>query len=266
MQLEEKYQIIKVIGQGANAVVYLVRDRRLCVFRAAKVLSRMHCRRFPDKTEQYLQEVAFLKTLNHPSIPRIIEIFENQNYVCIVMDYIEGKTLRELVNRDGGIPEHEVLKIALQLCHVLKFLHCQKKPVIYGDLKPENIIRRQTGDICILDFGTACRIRKYGACTMSSGTPGYAAPEAVQGRGLVDTRADIYSLGATIYVLLTGRTLELSGLRRRCLLRRCASPFVCRLVRKCMQKNPRRRYRDIEQIQRKLEQIIFYRKLFVSEK
>lgn len=253
MDLEEKYQIVKVIGKGANAVVLLVRDRRIHVLRAAKLISRGHQNKYPGATEQYLREAAFLKNLNHPYIPRMIEYFENRDYLCIIMDYIEGKTVADLIRRDGTIPEKQVVLIARQLCQVLEYLHMQRKPVIYGDLKPENIIRRRDGTISLVDFGAACSIYKYGYADLAVGTVGYAAPEVISREKTADEQTDIYSLGATLCMMLTGELPPEGKVRMVIQIRKHASFRLGSVVLKCLRKNRRYRYRNVAEIRKDLK-------------
>lgn len=127
------------------------------------------------------------------------------------MDYVEGRTLKAIVDERGAQPQEDVVNWAIQLCSVLDYLHTRKPAIIYRDLKPGNIMLRPDGRIVLIDFGTA-REYKTGQeeDTISLGTKGYAAPEQYGGDGQTDARTDIYNLGATIYHLVTGKPNETS--------------------------------------------------------
>ena len=123
------------------------------------------------------------------------------------MDFIEGQTLEDYLAKAPGekLPLQEVLEIGIQLCKVLDYLHTRQPPIIFRDLKPANVMRAPDGHLYLIDFGIA-RLFKPGKKkdTIALGSPGYAAPEQ-HGRGQTTERADIYSLGATLHQLLSGR-------------------------------------------------------------
>jgi len=156
---------------------------------------------------RFRQEAAILGPLSHPNLPRIYEAFSEQERTYFVMDYIEGKTLYQLLK--GGqqqpMPVSQVLHYALQLCDVLAYLHQQTPPIIFRDVKPTNIMVTQTGHIFLIDFGIA-RFFKEGQQqdTEFLGSRGYASPEQ---HGIFQTnpRTDIYGLGATLHFCLTGQ-------------------------------------------------------------
>ena len=198
--LEGRYRLLKKIGSGGTAEVYLAEHVTLGNMWAVKILPVSD-----DALQEHLNEAGILKRLNHPMLPRISDIIQTASHVCIVMDYLLGVNLLERLEASGKIPEVEVRAWMLQICDVLAYLHGQQpEPVIYRDLKPSNLMSDDHGHLKLIDFGTA---RTYRATrngdTAYIGTQGYASPEQY-GLKQSDGRTDIYNLGMTVFHLLTG--------------------------------------------------------------
>ena len=202
--LLEHYQILQLIGRGGMSSVYLAMDELRKKPVAVKVTNNRGVMDFESMKEAVRAEAAILMRLNHPCFPRIYDVIEKPEMVVMIMDYIEGHTLREVIHEKGAMKEEQVIHIGRQLCEVLQYLHQMDPPVIYRDLKPGNIILRPDKNIMLLDFGTA---REYKPRNLSDttclGTRGYAAPEQYGGMGQTDARTDIYGLGVTLYHLAT---------------------------------------------------------------
>ena len=125
-----------------------------------------------------INEANFVKKLNHPAIPNIIDIIDTDEYLCVVEDYIEGATLENVLKEYGAQPQENVIEWAKQLCDVLGYLHSQNPPHIYRDVKPANIILKPNGKIVLVDFGIMRTYKPNNlADTVALGTKGYAAPE-----------------------------------------------------------------------------------------
>lgn len=240
--LDNRYKIMKKIGSGGTASVYLAEHIAIGNVWAVKVLAQS------DRTvAEHLKEADILKQLNHPMLPRIADIFNHETSLCIVMDYIRGKTLVERLEKDGHISEVEVCRWMIQLCEVLNYLHEQKpEPIIYRDLKPANLISDELGHIKLIDFGTARAYRNGGeGDTTYIGTQGYAAPEQY-GLNQSDSRTDIYNLGMTAFHLLTGSHPisiphgELTQKLNDCGISTSMSEIIC----KCIQLSPQNRYQN----------------------
>jgi serine/threonine protein kinase len=200
--LEGKYRILSTLGQGGMGRVYLAENIKLGTLWAIK-----HLQKKPSSSCNLYIEPNILKKLNHPALPRIFDIFEDAGNIYIVVDYIEGVSLDKKLEEVGSFPEEVVLEWAAQLCDVLMYLHGIKpNPIIYRDMKPANIILAEGGRLKLIDFGIA-REYKSGTCsdTICIGTRGYAAPEQY-GAGQTSVASDIYSLGVTLYHLLTGKS------------------------------------------------------------
>ena len=166
-----------------------------------------------DKKEEILRpfkkEAELLANLRHPNLPCVTDYFVENDICYLVMDYIEGKDLEIILEEQGGekgLPEKQVIEWAIQICRILEYLHEQKPPIIHGDIKPANlIIRDSDGWIMLVDFGTAS-FETDDDDEEGFGTDGYAPPE--QYIGAREIRSDVYSIGATIYELLAGMLPE----------------------------------------------------------
>lgn len=202
--IDGKYEILKVIGHGGMSTVYLSMDKRLNKQWAVKEIKK-NCTGIEDEVivNNLLAEADLMKRLDHPALPRIVDIIDNGITIYIVMDYIEGENLRKYLDDYGAQPEERVVNWAKQLCDVLSYLHSQKPPIIYRDMKPENVMLKPEGNVKIIDFGIA---REYKEQKLSDttvlGTKGYAPPEQYSGQ--TDQRSDIFALGMTMHHLLTG--------------------------------------------------------------
>lgn len=208
--LQQRYIIIGQVGRGGMGSVYQATDTRLANRHVAiKEMSQAHL----NETElaganlRFQQEASMLSTLSHPNLPRIYDAFSEQGRSYLVMDFIEGKTLHQILREVKGqpLPLPQVLFYAQQLCSVLSYLHQQRPPIIFRDVKPTNVMVTITGHIYLIDFGIA-RFFKEGQTqdTVLLGSPGYAPPEQ-HGMAQTNPRSDIYGLGATLHYCLTGR-------------------------------------------------------------
>jgi WD40 repeat protein len=207
--LQQRYRILSRLGRGGFGAVYKVADTRLGDrILAVKQLSQggLRPQEIHDASEAFKREALMLGGMMHPSLPRIYDHFAEAGNWYLVMDFIEGETLEERLQKASGgyLPVEEVLAIGMQLCAVLGYLHTRQPPIIFRDLKPANIMVTPDGTLYLIDFGIA-RLFKPGQAkdTIAFGSPGYAAPEQY-GKAQTTARADIYSLGATLHQMLTG--------------------------------------------------------------
>lgn len=206
--LENRYVIVKTLGHGGMGAVYLALDRRLgnCTVAIKEMSTRTLTGDLKTAIAAFKKEASILESMQHPALPGILNFFTNgEERWYLVMDYIEGQTLAEVARRRGPIPEAEVLHWARQLCEILDYLHNQHPPIIFRDLKPANIMLTPHGQIKLIDFGIARHFRQGNSSDTSAyGSTGFAAPEQY-GESQTDPRSDIYSLGATLHCLLTGK-------------------------------------------------------------
>ena len=202
--IDGKYEILKEIGRGGMSVVYLAMDKHLNKQWAVKEIRKKGSGKNDEiVVNSLLAEANMMKKLDHPALPRIVDIIDNGVTIYVVMDYIEGESLDKILNEYGAQPEELVVNWAKQLCDALSYLHSQRPPIIYRDMKPANVMLKPEGNIKIIDFGIAREYKEQNlADTTVLGTKGYAPPEQYSGQ--TDPRSDIFALGMTMHHLLTG--------------------------------------------------------------
>lgn len=246
--LDDKYEVIKVIGSGGMGTVYLCKNIRLDNFWAIKETERCD-----NVSIDILSECTILKNLNHPGIPRIVDIFYEKNFVYLVEDYIEGKTLFEYIKDKQEIELENMKNIILEISEIIEYLHGLNPPIIYRDLKPSNIIINPSGKVFLVDFG----ISKFykvdsDSDTICMGSSGYAAPEQ---HGLAQSckQTDIYGMGMVMYFMITGK-VPFSG----------AEPLfdenynknmnndVIKMIKKCVQPEIKDRYSSIYELKKEI--------------
>jgi serine/threonine protein kinase len=212
--LHERYRIVRALGKGGMGAVYLVEDEKLYgkQWAVKELLERfIDAEDRVESVAQFQHEARILVGLRHPNLPQIIDAFEEEGRHYLVMEFVEGQTLEEILeNAPGGIlPEEQVLGWSKQVCDVLDYLHTHDPPVIFRDLKPGNVMVTPQGQVKLIDFGVARLFDpSKGTDTLKMGTVGYAPPEQYAGQGQTTPRSDVYALGATLYELLTGDSPE----------------------------------------------------------
>ena len=250
--IDDKYEILKLIGQGGMSKVYLAMDKRLNKQWAIKEIEK----KAKDKNNEIviqsaIAEANLIKQLDHPAIVRIVDIIDNGNVIYIIEDYIEGETLSSILENNGAQPQELVIEWAMQICEALEYLHTRKPPIIYRDMKPANVMLKPDGNIKVIDFGIAREYKDQSlADTISLGTKGYAAPEQFGGKGQTDARTDVYCLGVTLYHLLTGQNpceppYEIYPIRH---WNPQLSAGLEAIVQKCTQLNPDDRYQSCAEL------------------
>jgi len=203
--LQSRYRIVRQLGQGGMGAVYEAIDQRLDTTVALKETL------FTDERlrKQFEREARLLARLHHPALPRVSDHFSEADGQFLVMQYIPGDDLSEMMARKRSpFPANQVLTWADQLLDALDYLHTQEPQIVHRDIKPQNLKLTSRGQIILLDFGLAKGqagdiSRVTTAASIFGYTPNYAPLEQIQGLG-TDTRSDLYSLGATLYHLLTG--------------------------------------------------------------
>jgi serine/threonine protein kinase len=209
--LQGRYRITREIGGGGMSHVFLAEDirleNRLCVVKMLQANQAVSPAEKRQMEDQFRQEAKLLASLQHPNLPGVVDFFTENGIVYLVMEYIEGTTLAHLLERQpSGLPEALVLAYADQICQALDYLHSRPAPIIFRDLKPDNIMITNRGVVKLIDFGIA-RVFKTTSQndTLRMGTVGYAPPEQYRQSGQTDARSDIYALAATMHHALTGR-------------------------------------------------------------
>ena len=250
--IDDKYEILKLIGQGGMSRVYLAMDKRLNKQWAIKEIEK----RAKDKNNEIviqsaIAEANLIKQLDHPAIVRIVDIIDNGDVIYIIEDYIEGETLSSVLETQGAQPQELVIEWAMQICEALEYLHTRKPPIIYRDMKPANVMIKPDGNIKVIDFGIAREYKDQSlADTVSLGTKGYAAPEQFGGKGQTDARTDVYCLGVTLHHLLTGQNpceppYEIYPIRH---WNPQLSAGLEAIIQKCTQLNPDDRYQSCAEL------------------
>ncbi len=208
--LNARYLIVSQVGRGGFGAVYKAADmwfsQRVVAIKEMSQNSLSVQERVAAEAN-FRHEATLLASLMHQNLPRIYEQFADNGRLYLVMDFIEGETLESMLGKVRGsvLPSEKILDIGIQLCTVLEYLHTRQPPIIFRDLKPANIMLTPQGQVYLIDFGIA-RLFKPGQVkdTAALGSSGYAAPEQY-GKAQTTPRADMYSLGATLHQLLTGR-------------------------------------------------------------
>lgn len=318
-QLTNTYDIYEQIGEGGGGTVYRATHKRL---QKTVVLKRITANY--ANMQEYRTEVDILKNLHHPYLPQVLDFIESPDGIYTVMDFIPGKSFRQMLDEGYSFTEKEVLRYTQQLCEALNYLHSQNPPIVHGDIKPDNIMVTPEGNVCLIDFNISGILEGKGAQAFGY-TPGFSSPEQVEGfeaarrrmaggaaaktqadvskteflsqqdndktvllpqgdesetmllsQGdydrtvllsqaeqsaqegktskspsagaaamgtgiIIDRRSDIFSLGATLYTLLTGKVLDVRALSVEA---PAVSDGFWVILAKALEKDPEKRYQD----------------------
>lgn len=256
--LINRYRILEILGQGGMGSIYRAEDENLGVHVAVKE----NLFTSEEYARQFRREAVILANLRHPNLPRVTDHFviDGQGQY-LVMDYIEGDDLRERIDIQGLLSDADAVLLGTAVCEALAYLHSRQPQVVHRDIKPGNIKITPTGNVILVDFGLAkvteeSQVTTTGARAM---TPGYSPPEQY-GTARTDPRTDIYSLGASLYMAVTGALpedalvramgqIDLTPVRKH-------SPKVSRrlaaVIEKAMAIRPEQRYQTAEEFKRAL--------------
>jgi serine/threonine protein kinase len=248
-----RYVIEKILGQGGMGTVYLARNINTETFWAIKEISRRE-----DLGIDLMAEPKLLKKLDHPALPVLFDILEQDGKLYLISDYINGISLDQKLAAEGKIAEEIVVDWAIQLCKALDYLHTlEPNPIIYRDMKPSNIILAANGVLKLIDFGIAREYKvENDTDTVYIGTRGYAAPEQY-GAGQTSAVSDIYSLGITLHQLLTGKSPseQPHGLKSVRFYDASISAELESIILKCTCDNPDERYQSAAELLAELEHL-----------
>ena len=236
------------IGRGNSGTVYLAEHIKLKAPRAIKCVNKKHF-----MYEQFLMEARLLKNLKHPGIPIIYDLEEDDNFLYIIEEYIEGESLQALVLNHIKFSQRDIIQIGIQICSILEYLHSIKpSPVIYLDLKPMHIIVYEK-QVKLIDFGTAIMMRDAKRMEYSMGTPGFAAPEQY-GQVSVNQKTDIFAIGAVLRFMeensRVDNNADFQGESK------CYEEKIKKIIQICMLKDPDKRYQGVSDLKGKLQQIL----------
>lgn len=249
--IDGKYRVLRKCGQGGMSVVYMAINERANKTWAIKEIRKDGTQDYEVVKQGLIVETDLLKRLNHPHLPSIVDVIDGDGSFLIVMDFIEGNTLSDILKESGAQSQENVIDWAKQLCDVLGYLHSRNPAIIYRDMKPSNVMLKPDGNVVLFDFGTAREYKSQNLeDTVCLGTRGYAAPEQYGGHGQTDARTDIYCLGSTMYHLLTGHNpgeppYEMYPIRH---WNPALSAGLEAIILKCTQKNPIDRYQSCAEL------------------
>ncbi|MDX8360756.1 serine/threonine-protein kinase [Cytobacillus sp. IB215316] len=250
-----RYQIVSQLGQGGMGKVFLAKDLKL----EGKLWAIKQSTMDLKYSQQFIDEAKILVKIDHPNMPKIVDFYppDEDGQSFLVMDYIKGKTLAEwFQDTNQSADVNEIIKFAIQICDVLGYLHNQQpNPIIYRDLKPQNIMVGDHGEVKLIDFGIA---RKYKegqqSDTVQIGTVGFAAPEQFESMQ-TDHRTDLFSLGAMLYFLLSNGKYLLSTQRPLKDMRDDLPIKLCEIIDKLVQFDPNKRYQSALEVKKDLQNI-----------
>lgn len=241
-----QYEQLRKIGEGASGRVMLARDLHLNRLVAIKEM---------EQIREIRREMELLKALKHPGLPDIYDYFEEDRHGFLVMEYVEGVTLKEYLEQQGKPELTQAIVWMKELLDILVYLHEQHPAVVYRDLKPANLIIQEEGHLKLIDLGGAFfRCHNQSEERVSIGTPGYSAPE--QWNGIqADVSCDIFSFGAVAHELLTGVNPLKPPYERRPVRRydRRIPVSYEQMIQKCTREHPKERYASMREVLKALE-------------
>ncbi|MHC4250774.1 MAG: serine/threonine-protein kinase [Planctomycetota bacterium] len=256
------YQIVSKLGQGGMGAVFKARQLSLDRLVALKVLAP-HLAKDKGYVERFLREARAVARLNHPHIIQGIDVGDAEGQYYFAMEFVDGPTLKDVIESEGPLPEARALEVVAQIAEALE--HARKNRLIHRDVKPDNIMIDRRGEAKLCDLGLAkfasgdSSSTNYDGEPMVVGTPHYISPEQAKGESKVDIRADIYSLGGTLFHALTGRT-PFTGMSAAAIMSKHVTDLIddprqikpgisegaALLIAKMMAKKPADRYSDPE--------------------
>ena len=227
------YKEVSVISDSPRKIIHLVKDETTDTLYVKKTLQGVDCHEL----------FIMLAQLRHRNLVKIHHVFNVDGGICVIEDYINGQTLKAIIEQEGVLAEDVAVDYISQICNGLAYIHKQTPPIIHRDIKPDNIICDTDGCIKIIDFDIAREYKQDSSRdTVFMGTKEYAAPEQY-GYRQTDCRADIFSVGVLLHELVTGNLPE-NNIVYNGRLRR--------VIEKCLQLDPARRYQDVTALQRDL--------------
>lgn len=257
-----RYKILEIIGHGGMAIVYLAMDIEL---KSNWVLKEIKKSKNESKYEKALREARLMSEFKCRGIPIIINILEykEEQLAYIVMEYLPGKSLQDMmIERGGALPVEFVIHAGVQICEILSYLHTSNPPIIHRDIKPANIIYVESDkSFWLLDFGEAKRLTPNNIRDdMATGTQEFMAPEQFSermgGRQSSNQKSDLFSLGASIFYMLTGQISTKSNITNQYYsindVDNTVSPTLSKIVSKAMEIMPTARYADANEMRSKL--------------
>ena len=257
--LNNIYRVVKLLGKGSMGNVYLVERIKYDKKFVVKELNFSQEAGLDISTakEIFHREAEFMAKINHPGVPKMYGVFPLDGKDYLTMDYIEGKTLEEIINTsEGPISKENAIKWTVEIADILNYLHNSfHQPIVYRDLKPSNIIIKPDGNPVLVDFGIA---RYYNPDkeqdTFNYGSPGYAAPEQYKGKGRSTPQTDVFALGVILFQMVTRYDPSLKPLTFPSMrsLNDNISKELEVIVKRAIELNPLKRYISVQEFKEKL--------------
>lgn len=277
MVLGNRYEVLEKIGEGGMAKVYKARCNKLNRFVAVKILRKQFANN-EEISQKFKKEATAIANLSDPNIVNILDVGTQDEISYIVMELVNGKTLKEVINFNGNLGYNTTIKIAIQIAKALDCAH--KNNIIHRDIKPQNILITENGDVKVTDFGIAKSTDSSTITNTTSiiGSAHYLSPEQAKGT-YIDCRADIYSFGVVIYEMVTGKlpfegespvTVALKHLQEEPIapknLNSAIPDSLNKLILKAMEKEPIKRYQSAKDIIQDLQKIQQNPDVIISDK
>jgi eukaryotic-like serine/threonine-protein kinase len=262
--LAGRYEIQSVLGVGGMGIVYKAYDRELDDLVAIKTPRSQASPVNPTMLDRFKQEIRLARRITHPNVLRTYDLGQSNGSRFLSMEFVEGITLKHLLETAEILPTPVGLRIAKQICAGLAAAH--EVGVIHRDVKPQNILIEPTGALKIMDFGTARLTGDRGGTVTVIGTPDYMSPEQALGLPL-DCRSDIYSTGVVLFEVFTG-SLPFEGdplevipkhIHEAAPLPQSKNPWIepgiAAILRKCLEKDPEARFQSMSELYDALENV-----------
>jgi tetratricopeptide (TPR) repeat protein/predicted Ser/Thr protein kinase len=261
---DNRYRIIEEIGRGGMGRVYKAEDTKLNITVALKLIRPKYAAD-PAFIERFKQETLTARSISHENVIRIHDLGETKHNKYLTMEYISGRSLREIIQSTGRINIERTIDLTRQMCEALNAAH--RRGIVHMDLKPSNIMVDNSGQAHIMDFGLARAIYVAGSEKNQgiTGTPRYMSPEQAQGER-ADSRSDIYSLGALLYEMATGAPVFDGKSHQELMTKQIQEipkapsklnpqipPFLENIICRCLEKNPAKRFQNTMEILQDLE-------------
>lgn len=252
---DRSFRIIMQLASGGLSAVYLAEtpEKDLRVLKEAALPPAMDSTLREKTKELFLREALILQKLDHPQIAHVYDFFVENGRDYLVLEFVAGHSLRQIVRQSGPVAERKVLDYGKQLSEIIEYLHEHEPPIIHRDITPDNIVLREDGTIVLIDFGAANQILGTATGTLI-GKQAYIAPE--QFRGKAEPRSDVYAAGGTFYFLLTGKDPEALSASNPREENGRVSPGVDALVNECTQPEMEKRLKSAALLHDRIESLI----------
>lgn len=249
------YVLERQLGKGGQGTAYLAASAN-----GSKVVLKEYIlpiyvdlKARKQALERFQNEAMMLGRLDHPGIVRLLDSFVDDHRAYLVLEFIDGVTLKTLVENQGPLESKQAAQFAVMMCDVLAYLHGQSPPVVHRDFTPDNLILSKNGTIKLIDFMIAQQVEETSTATII-GKHCYQSPE--QFRGKANTQSDLYALGASLFFLLTGSDPEPIASSHPIIENQSVDPALDQIVAKCTAASLKDRYLDASQIKQDLERLL----------